>query len=173
MPPTRDFGCNPDTCPDWEWNWILRFTGQHSILWAAPASAVWLFKNHHPMICLLIPERGRESERETPMWERNIHQLPPTHTDRGHIHNPRVCPDRELNPQPLGEWDHTPPKLPGHGLLDFWNDRTFSFAQILPAKFKLHTRYYGDICGNAKAQVLTSIEDYSWEWMPDTGSSRQ
>ena len=48
--------------------------------------------------------RERRKERE-----RNIDWLLSIYTPtRDQTCNPDVCPDQELNPQPLGVWDHTP-----------------------------------------------------------------
>ena len=56
-------------------------------------------------ICLLMRERkgGRERERERDLNEE--HQLvAPT---EGQTHNLSMCPDLELNRQPVGVWDNT------------------------------------------------------------------
>ena len=55
----------------------------------------------------------RKGGRETSMWERNINQLPLTHTPTGdQTHNPSLCLDQESNLQPFGLWDSTQPTEP-------------------------------------------------------------
>ena len=55
-------------------------------------------------------ETGRgERERETSIWERNINQLPPIHSDQEPTHNPAMCPDQgSISLQPFGTWNNAP-----------------------------------------------------------------
>ena len=58
---------------------------------------------------LLILEKGRERERETSLWERNIDWLPPVPALIGDwTHNLGTCPDWESSPQPFGVRDDAP-----------------------------------------------------------------
>ena len=60
-------------------------------------------------------------ERETSVWERHIHQLPPVRSlTRDQTHNLAVCPDQELNLHPFGVQDDDQPTEPpnqGHVFL--------------------------------------------------------
>ena len=52
-----------------------------------------------------LRERERERERETSMQAKNIEQLLPVCAlTRDGTHNLGMCPDRELNPQPVVHW---------------------------------------------------------------------
>ena len=67
------------------------------------------------MIHSMILERGRERQEE-----RNISQLPPTHTPtREKTLNPGMCPDQKLNPWPFGAQQDAPTNQShtGHGLV--------------------------------------------------------
>ena len=55
---------------------------------------------------MLIDFRETERERETSIWERNIHLLPPIHSlTKDWTRNLGMCPDQESNPQPFGVQD--------------------------------------------------------------------
>ena len=70
---------------------------------------IYLFYSSPEDMFLLISERGKEKERETLMWERNIDQLPPMRALTGdQTCNLGMCPDWELNLQPFGVWDNNP-----------------------------------------------------------------
>ena len=66
-------------------------------------------------------------ERETSVWERHIHQLPPVRSlTRDQTHNLAVCPDQELNLHPFGVQDDAPTNWapqPGSCILkrNIWN----------------------------------------------------
>ena len=58
-------------------------------------------------------ERGKGREGETPMWEKNSDRLPLVHVlIRDQICTLAVCPDRELNQQPLALQIATQPTEP-------------------------------------------------------------
>lgn len=55
------------------------------------------------------------------------------------------------------------------------DDRAFPFAlkvpaTLVPAKFKIHIRCYGDMHGSAKALLLAGIEDFSGKYLPIQGA---
>ena len=60
---------------------------------------------------IYFSERGRcgGGQKKKSMWERNSNLLPPIHTPtKDQTHSLGMCPDWDLNPQPLGVQDDAP-----------------------------------------------------------------
>ena len=108
-PPTGDLASNPGMCPDWEWNQPAL-----SPLSPTPGRRACIPQFFLKSFFILFLERGRgekERERNISMW---LPLVPPT----GDLaHNPGMCPDWELNQDPLvqqASTQFTEPHQPGH-----------------------------------------------------------
>ena len=90
------------------------------------------------------------------MWQKNIHQLPPTCTPTGdRTYDLGMCPDRESNLPPFGVWDDAPTNWaiwPGLGpffkLFSYtWVLRVFLYILENSLLSNVSCKYFLPVCG--------------------------